>query len=161
MAAGARAAEISEVHAKGGAGGEAIAHAIVAAAESGEADFRHVYDEQNPLQAKIETLASCMYGADSVLFDPRALEQLQRFEAEGFGHLPVCVAKTQYSLSHDPSLKGRPSGFEFPIRELRLAAGAGFVVAYAGEVLTMPGLGRTPAYKQVDLDDDGQIVGLF
>tara|TARA_R110002073_G_scaffold30070_1_gene94225 strand:+ start:1268 stop:2962 length:1695 start_codon:yes stop_codon:yes gene_type:complete len=161
MAAGARAAEISEVHAKGGAGGEAIAHAIVAAAESGEADFRHLYDEQNPLQAKIETLANCLYGADSVLFEPRALEQLQRFEAEGFGHLPVCVAKTQYSLSHDPSLKGRPSGFEFPIRELRLAAGAGFVVAYAGEVLTMPGLGRTPAYKQVDLDDEGQIVGLF
>jgi formate--tetrahydrofolate ligase len=161
MAAGARAAEISEVHAKGGEGGEAIAHAIVAAAESGEADFRYLYDNNNPLKAKVETLASCLYGASSVLFEPRAVEQMQRFESEGYGDLPVCVAKTQYSLSHDASLKGRPTEFEFPVRELRLSAGAGFVVAFAGAVLTMPGLGRTPAYKQVDLDDDGQIVGLF
>lgn len=161
MAAGARAAEISEVHAKGGAGGEAIAHAIVAAAESGEADFRYLYEVDAPLASKIETLAKRLYGASSVLFEPRAVEQMQRFESEGFGDLPVCVAKTQYSLSHDASLKGRPSGFEFPVRELRLSAGAGFVVAFAGAVLTMPGLGRTPAYKQVDLDDDGEIIGLF
>jgi formyltetrahydrofolate synthetase len=90
-----------------------------------------------------------------------ARDQAAALEAQGAGRLPVCVAKTQYSLSHDPALKGRPSGFRLPIRGLRLAAGAGFVVAYAGEILTMPGLGRTPAYRQVDLDDQGRVLGLF
>lgn len=161
LAGGAVAAEISEVHGKGGAGGEAIAHAIVAAAESGACDFRYMYDLDASLEQKLETLAKNLYGASALELSAQAREQLERIEADGGGGLPVCVAKTQYSLSHDPKLKGRPTDFIFPVRELKLAAGAGFVVAYAGAVMTMPGLGRTPAYKQIDLDDAGRIIGLF
>ncbi|MFT7677331.1 MAG: formate--tetrahydrofolate ligase [Planctomycetota bacterium] len=161
LASGAVAAEISEVHGKGGAGGEAIAHAIVAAADSGSCDFKHLYDLEAGLEQKLETLAKDLYGADALELSPEAREQLKRIEADGGAGLPVCVAKTQYSLSHDSKLKGRPTGFTFPVRELKLAAGAGFVIAYAGAVMTMPGLGRTPAYRQVDLDDSGQIIGLF
>lgn len=161
LAAGAREALVSEVHGRGGAGGEALAHAIVAAAESGEARPRSVYDLEQGLEAKLEALATRLYGADGVDLSEAARDQAAALEAQGAGRLPVCVAKTQYSLSHDPALKGRPSGFRLPIRGLRLAAGAGFVVAYAGEILTMPGLGRTPAYRQVDLDDQGRVLGLF
>ncbi|MEZ6014312.1 MAG: formate--tetrahydrofolate ligase [Planctomycetota bacterium] len=160
LAAGARAAEVSEVHGKGGAGGEAIGRAIIAAAESGEADFRFAYEDSDPLAKKIETLAKRVYGASAVSFEPAARKTLARFEEQGFGHLPVCVAKTQYSLSHDPKLKGRPSGFTFPVREARLSAGAGFVVVLAGSIMTMPGLGRTPGYKRVDVDADGRVTGL-
>ena len=161
LAAGARAAEISEVHGKGGAGGEAIARAIVDAAESGEADFTFLYPDEMPLAQKVETLALKLYGAGSVEIAPAAAKTFADLEAKGYGHLPVCVAKTQYSLSHDAQFKGAPSGFVFPVREARLAAGAGFVVVYAGSVMTMPGLGRTPAYKQVDIDENGEVVGLF
>ncbi len=161
LEAGARAAEISEVHGKGGAGGEAIARAIVAAAESGEAAFEPIYPSDVPLTEKVETLALKLYGADSVEFSPEARATFARLESQGYGHLPICVAKTQYSLSHDASLKGAPKGFVFPVRDARLAAGAGFVVVYAGAIMTMPGLGRTPAYKQVDLDENGDVVGLF
>jgi formate--tetrahydrofolate ligase len=160
LAAGARAAEVSEVHGKGGVGGEKIARAIVAAAESGEADFRFAYDDSAPLAKKVEALATKIYGARDVVFEPAAKKALERFQAQGFGHLPVCVAKTQYSLSHDPKLKGRPTGFTFPVREARLSAGAGFVVVLAGTIMTMPGLGRTPGYKRIDLDEDGRITGL-
>jgi len=90
-----------------------------------------------------------------------ARKTLERLEAQGYGSLPICMAKTQYSLSHDAKLKGAPEGFAFPVREVRLAAGAGFVVAYAGTIMTMPGLGRTPAYKQVDIDENGDVLGLF
>ncbi len=161
LAAGARAAEISEVHGKGGAGGQAIAEAIVDAAESGEADFRFAYEDSLPLTEKVERLALGLYGAGSVEFSAAARATFERLQRQGYGDLPICVAKTQYSLSHDAQFKGRPKGFVFPVREARLAAGAGFVVVYAGTIMTMPGLGRTPAYKQVDLDDDGQVVGLF
>jgi formate--tetrahydrofolate ligase len=160
LAAGARAAEVSEVHGKGGAGGEAIARAIVAAAESGEANFQFAYDDSVPLAKKVEALATKLYGAKSVSFEPAARKALERFEAQGYGRLPVCVAKTQYSLSHDAKLKGRPTGFTFPVREARLAAGAGFVVVLAGTIMTMPGLGRTPGYKRIDIDADGRITGL-
>ncbi len=160
LAAGARAAEVSEVHGKGGVGGAAIASAIIAAAESGEARFRFAYPDDAPLARKIETLATELYGASAVHFEPAAKKTLERFEAQGFGRLPVCVAKTQYSLSHDPKLKGRPKGFTFPVREVRLSAGAGFVVALAGSIMTMPGLGRTPGYKRIDLDAEGRITGL-
>lgn len=161
LAAGARAAEVSEVHAKGGAGGEAIANAIVSAAESGEADFQLAYPDELPLMEKVERLALKLYGAGSVDFAPAAKATFERLEKLRYGHLPVCVAKTQYSLSHDAQFKGRPSGFVFPVRDARLAAGAGFVVVYAGAIMTMPGLGRTPAFKQVDLDENGEVVGLF
>ncbi|QDV04602.1 Formate--tetrahydrofolate ligase [Planctomycetes bacterium Poly30] len=161
LAAGARAAEISEVHGKGGAGGEAIARAIVAAAESGEADFSPLYPDDMLLADKVKRLAHELYGAETVEIAPAAAKTFATLEAQGYGHLPVCVAKTQYSLSHDASLKGAPRGFAFPVREARLAAGAGFVVVYAGTVMTMPGLGRTPAYKQVDIDENGEVIGLF
>ena len=102
-----------------------------------------------------------MYGAAAVDYAPRAERQLAGLEERGWGDLPVCVAKTQYSLSHDPQFKGRPRGYLFPVREARLAAGAGFVIVYAGEIRTMPGLGRSPGYRGVDLDAEGRIVGLF
>ncbi|MGD2016532.1 MAG: formate--tetrahydrofolate ligase [Planctomycetota bacterium] len=161
LAAGARAAEVSEVHARGGEGGAAIGQAIIDAAESGEADFKLLYPDDAPLAEKIETLARRIYGAGSVEFAPAARKTLERLEAQGYGSLPICMAKTQYSLSHDAKLKGAPEGFAFPVREVRLAAGAGFVVAYAGTIMTMPGLGRTPAYKQVDIDENGDVLGLF
>lgn len=161
LAAGARAAEISEVHAKGGAGGEAVAKAVIETAESGSADFRFLYDLEASTEEKLRTLAKELYGAAGIELEPAAKESIARFEADGYSNLPVCVAKTQYSLSHDASLKGRPVGFQFPIRDVRLSAGAGFLVAYAGNIMTMPGLGRTPAYKQVDLDDEGRAIGLF
>jgi formate--tetrahydrofolate ligase len=161
LAAGAEAAEVSEVHAKGGAGGEALAASVVRVAESGKADFRPLYADAAGLREKIETLAVRLYGAGSVEFSPLAAAQLDKLTERGFGHLPICMAKTQYSLSHDPQFKGRPKGFVFPVRELRLAAGAGFVVAYSGNIMTMPGLGRKPAYKGVDLDAEGRIQGLF
>ncbi|MEM1449252.1 MAG: formate--tetrahydrofolate ligase [Planctomycetota bacterium] len=161
LIAGARAAEISEVHARGGAGGEAIGRAIVEAAESGEADFRTLYPDDMSLAGKVETLALKLYGAGSVEFSASARQTFERLESLGYGRLPVCIAKTQYSLSHDAQFKGAPRGFVFPVREARLAAGAGFVVVYAGAIMTMPGLGRTPAYRHVDLNDAGEVVGLF
>lgn len=161
LAAGAEAAEISEVHGKGGDGGAALAKAVIETAESGKADFRFLYELEASTQDKLNTLATELYGAEGVDFAPEALAAIKRYEEAGYGNLPVCVAKTQYSLSHDPKLKGRPTGFRFPIRDVRLSAGAGFLVAYAGNVMTMPGLGRTPAFKQVDLDDEGRAIGLF
>jgi len=161
LAAGCKAAEISNLHAEGGEGGLALAEAVVRVAESGEADFRPLYELGIPIQEKIHALATTLYGAGSVQFSPLALEQLAELQSSGYGELPVCVAKTQYSLSHDPQFKGRPKGFVFPIRDMRLSAGAGFVVIYAGAIMTMPGLGRKPGYLNVDLDDDGQIQGLF
>ncbi len=109
----------------------------------------------------MRTLAKELYGASEVEFAPKALESIAHYEKAGYGNLPVCVAKTQYSLSHDATLKGRPKDFTFPIRDVRLSAGAGFLVAYAGDVMTMPGLGRMPAYKSVDLNEEGHAIGLF
>ena len=161
LAAGAVGCEESTVFQRGGEGGEALAHAIVKAAESDTADFRHLYDLDTPIRSKIETVATRVYGAGSVEYTPRALEEIARFENAGFGNLPICIAKTQYSLSHDGKFKGRPHGFVFPVREVRLYAGAGFLVPLAGTIMTMPGLGRTPAYKGIDIDSDGNITGLF
>ena len=161
LAAGARAAEVSEVHARGGEGGAAIGQAIIDAAESGESDFKLLYSDEASLTEKVEALALKIYGAGSVEFSAAAKKTFARLEEQGYGKLPICMAKTQYSLSHDAQLKGAPEGFVFPVREARLAAGAGFVVVYAGAIMTMPGLGRTPAYKQVDIDEDGEILGLF
>jgi formate--tetrahydrofolate ligase len=161
MAGGARGAFLSEVHAKGGAGGEQIAQAIIEAAESGEANVQPLYEPETPLIEKLGILVKKQYGGAGVELEPEAQAQLKKIEEQGGAHLPICVAKTQYSLSHDGSLKGRPTGFTLPIRSLRLAAGAGFVIAYAGKIMTMPGLGRKPAYKAVDLDEEGRVVGLF
>ena len=145
----------------GGAGAEDLAAAVWAAAEEGAPDFRLLYPDDMPLARKIETIATRVYGADGVDIAPAAAKQLAQYEAMGFGHLPVCMAKTQYSLSHDPKLLGRPTGFRVPIREVRLSAGAGFVTPLAGDMRTMPGLNSQPGGERIDIDADGNVVGLF
>ncbi|QDU83866.1 Formate--tetrahydrofolate ligase [Planctomycetes bacterium Pla163] len=160
LAAGARAVAKSEVFTKGSDGGLEVADAVIAAAESGEARFRHAYEVTDRVPTKVEALVRGIYGGERAAFSPQASEQLARLESRGQADLPICVAKTQYSLSHDPALLGRPTGFEFPVRELRHYAGAGILVPLAGEVMTMPGLGRRPAFKGIDLAPDGTIIGL-
>jgi formate--tetrahydrofolate ligase len=161
LAAGATDAVLANHWADGGAGAEDLAEAVWAAANDGTADFKLLYPDELPLARKIETIVQQVYGGDGVDFAPAASKQLAQYEALGFGNLPVCMAKTQYSLSHDPALKGRPSGFRVPIREVRLAAGAGFVTPLAGEMRTMPGLPSHPGGENIDIDSEGQIVGLF
>ncbi|MBL0966851.1 MAG: formate--tetrahydrofolate ligase [Blastomonas sp.] len=147
--------------AQGGAGAESLAQAVARIAASGEARFRPLYDDALPLIAKIETVAKRIYRAEGVSATPAVLSQLTRWEEAGYGHLPVCMAKTQYSFSADPALLGAPSGHILPVREVRLSAGAGFVVAICGEIMTMPGLPRVPAAEAIRLDDQGEIEGLF
>jgi formate--tetrahydrofolate ligase len=146
--------------AEGGAGAEALAHEIVALADR-PSTFKPLYPLDLPLKAKIETVAREIYGAAGVALAPRAEKALARFEREGWGGLPVCIAKTPYSFSADPALLGAPSGHVLPVREVRLSAGAGFVVAICGEVMTMPGLPRVPAANSIHLGPDGRIEGLF
>lgn len=147
--------------ADGGAGTEEIARKVVEVLESGEADFKPLYPDEMPLLEKIETIAREVYRADGVSVDSRVLNQLKDFEDAGFGHFPVCMAKTQYSFSSDPTLRGAPRGFTVPIREVRLSAGAEFIVAIAGDIMTMPGLPRNPAAHNIFVNDGGQIEGLF
>ncbi|WP_417668102.1 formate--tetrahydrofolate ligase [Roseibium sp.] len=147
--------------ADGSAGTEALAHKVVELAESGQAQFAPLYDDDLPLFAKIEQVAKRIYRADEVLADKSVRDQLHRWEESGFGHLPVCMAKTQYSFSTDPGLRGAPTGHSVPVREVRLAAGAGFIVAICGEIMTMPGLPSVPSATKIGLDDNGQIDGLF
>ncbi len=147
--------------AEGGAGATELADAVAALAEAGSAQFAPLYDDDLPLLDKIKTVASRLYRAGSVDAEPAIIAQLARFEAAGFGHLPVCIAKTQYSFSTDPTMLGAPVGHTVHIREVRLAAGAGFVVAVCGEIMTMPGLPRVPAAEAIGFDDDGRIEGLF
>ncbi|WP_289036066.1 formate--tetrahydrofolate ligase [uncultured Roseibium sp.] len=147
--------------ADGGAGTEALAHKVVELAESDTAQFAPLYDDELPLFEKIEQIAKRIYRADEVLADKSVRDQLRRWEADGFGHLPVCMAKTQYSFSTDPALRGAPTGHSVPVREVRLSAGAGFVVAICGEIMTMPGLPSVPSANHIGLDDNGQIEGLF
>jgi formate--tetrahydrofolate ligase len=160
-AAGARDAVLTTHFTDGGAGAEALAEAVWAAATDGAPEFRMLYPNDSPLSTKIWTVATEIYGADGIDLLPAAEKSLRRIEELGFGHLPVCIAKTQYSLSHDPLLLGRPREFRVPIRDLRLFAGAGFVTAYAGEMRTMPGLPTRPGGENIDIDADGNIVGLF
>src|SRR5439155_15277580 len=131
-----------------------LAHAVWAAAEQGAPDFRLLYPDDMPLTQKIETIATQVYGADGVDLLPAAARQLAQYEKLGFGSLPICMAKTQYSLSHDGALKGRPTGFRVPIREVRLSAGAGFSTPLAGEMRTMPSLPSPPAGENIDLDEN-------
>ena len=147
--------------ADGGAGAETLAHKVVALADSGKADFTPLYKDALPLADKIRTVAQQIYGADDILLDKRVHQQLSQLEADGFGNLPVCMAKTQYSFSTDPTRLGAPSGHQIPVREVRLAAGAGFVVVICGEIMTMPGLPRVPAANSIRIDDTGQVEGLF
>jgi len=161
LAAGARAAVVADHWARGGAGAEDLARAVWAAAEEGAPDFRLLYPDDAPLLDKIEAIAVEVYGADGVDLLPAAEKQLRQYEGLGFGGLPICMAKTQYSLSHDAALKGRPRGFRVPIREVRLSAGAGFITPLVGEMRTMPGLPSRPGGENIDIDADGNVVGLF
>jgi len=161
LAAGAAGAVVARHWADGGAGAADLAHAVWAAAEQGAPDFRLLYPDDMPLAQKIETIATQVYGADGVDLLPAAAKQLAQYEKLGFGNLPICMAKTQYSLSHDGTLKGRPTGFRVPIREVRLSAGAGFITPLAGEMRTMPGLPSRPGGENIDIDENGEIVGLF
>ena len=156
---GAAAAPISDAFRRGGQGATNLASAVVEAAK-GNSRFDFLYPLDMPLVEKIRTLATRLYGAQEVEFQAPARRQLEQFTQGGFANLPVCIAKTQYSLSHDPTLLGRPTGFRFPIRDVRLAAGAGFVYALAGEIQTMPGLPSVPAACHIDLDPSGEIRGL-
>ncbi len=152
---------LSEVFAKGGEGGIELAKEVVALATSGKADFKLLYGEELGLKEKIETIAKKIYGAVGVNYTKEANNALKDFEKMGYGHLPVCMAKTQYSFSDDPALLGRPEGFEITIKNCRIAAGAGFVVVLTGDIMTMPGLPKVPAAEKIDVSDDGVISGLF
>ena len=147
--------------AEGSAGTEELAHKVVAMVDGGIADFKPLYADDLSLFEKIQTISRDIYGADGAVADKRVLDQLSQWQDDGHGHLPVCMAKTQYSFSTDPALKGAPSGHSVPIREVRLSAGAEFVVAVCGEVMTMPGLPRVPAANSIRLNASGQIEGLF
>ena len=151
---------LSEVWAKGGEGGEALAEKVEAVLQK-KADFRYIYDEKETIPEKIGKIAREIYGAAGVDFTKEAQRELEELEALGFDKMPVCMAKTQYSLSDDAALLGRPEGFRITVRELRLAAGAGFVVALTGSILTMPGLPKHPAAMDMDITEDGRITGLF
>ena len=152
---------LSEVWAKGGEGGIALAEKVLETLETKESNFKVLYEDELTLKEKIETVAKEIYGADGVSFAPAAAKQLANLEALGFGKLPVCMAKNQYSLSDDQTKLGRPTGFEMSVREVYVSAGAGFVVVLTGAVTTMPGLSKTPAAYGIDVNDDGVITGLF
>ena len=152
---------LSDVFAKGGEGGIELAKEVVALAESGKADFKPIYELDMPLKAKIETIAKEIYGADGVNYTKEADKALKEFEALGYGNLPICMAKTQYSFSDDQTLLGRPSGFTITIKNCRIAAGAVFVVVLTGDIMTMPGLPKVPAAEKIDVSDEGVISGLF
>jgi len=156
---GAFATVESQVFAEGGAGGDDLAAAVEqACAQPGE--FRYLYDVSWSLTKKIETLTSTIYGASSVEYSNEARKQLERYEKQGYGNLPICMAKTQYSLSHDASKIGAPRDYAFPIREVRLAAGAGFIYPLAGDMRTMPGLPTSPGAERIDIDAEGNTIGL-
>ncbi|MBQ0168063.1 MAG: formate--tetrahydrofolate ligase [Treponema sp.] len=146
---------------KGGAGSTELAAAVAEIADSGKSAYQPLYELELPLTDKIRKIATEIYRADHVEFDTAALKKLQSYEESGYGNLPVCIAKTQNSISHDPKLIGAPHGYAFPVRDVQLYAGAGFVVALAGDIMTMPGLPKAPAALDIDVDDNGVISGLF
>ena len=152
---------LSDVFAKGGEGGIDLAKEVIALADSGESKFAPIYPLDMSLKGKLETIAKEIYGADGVNYTKEADKALKEFEELGYGNLPICMAKTQYSFSDDPALLGRPSGFKITIRNCRIAAGAGFIVVLTGDVMTMPGLPKVPAAEKIDVTDDGVISGLF
>jgi formyltetrahydrofolate synthetase len=160
MAAGADDAVPSEVWEKGGAGGEELARAVVKAADKPSA-FKLTYETDAPIKEKIEAVATKIYGADGVDYSPTAEKKIKMYTDLGYTNVPVCMAKTHLSISHDPTIKGRPTGFRLPIRDVRAAMGAGFLYPLCGDMRTMPGLPSVPAGTKIDLDDDGNVVGLF
>ena len=147
--------------ADGGAGTTDLAQHVVEMVDAGTSQFAPLYDSDMPIWEKMRTIATRIYGAEDIIADKKVRDQIDKFQDSGFGNLPICVAKTQYSFSTDPDLKGAPSGHVVPIREVRLSAGAGFLVFVCGEIMTMPGLPRIPAADKIHIDDDGLIQGLF
>jgi formate--tetrahydrofolate ligase len=147
--------------ANGSAGIEELSHKVVQLAESGAANFAPLYPDEMPLFQKLETIAKRIYHADEVIADKSIRDQLKTWEAAGYGHLPICVAKTQYSFTTDPTVRGAPTGHSVPVREVRLSAGAGFIVAICGEIMTMPGLPKVPSAEVIRLNDEGNVEGLF
>lgn len=160
VAAGAETAVMTDHWAQGGEGAVALAEAVAAACEE-PADFRFLYPLELPIKEKIEIIAREIYQAGEVVYEPEAERQIRTYEANGFGDLPICMAKTHLSISHDPALKNAPSGYTMSVREVRASVGAGFIYPLLGDMRTMPGLGSQPAYMNVDIDEDGRVVGLF
>ena len=154
-------AHIATHFSEGSKGSEALAQTVAKLADSGAAQFNPLYPDDMPIEAKIRTVAQSIYGAGDIELQGSSREDLKRFEQMGFGKLPVCIAKTQYSFSTDPNLRGAPSGHIIPVRQVRLSAGAGFVVAICGDIMTMPGLPREPAALRIGLDAQGNVEGLF
>jgi formate--tetrahydrofolate ligase len=152
---------LSDVHSQGGAGGEDLAGQLLELLQEPSREFHLLYPDDMPAEEKIRTIAQKIYGADDISLAPNARKDLDSIFSQGFGNLPVCMAKTQYSLSDDPSVLGRPSGFKVTVREIRLSAGAGFIVPLTGDIMTMPGLPKAPAAELIDIDPDGRITGLF
>ncbi len=146
---------------EGSKGTQELAHHVAEVADSGQAQFHTLYDDDMPLWEKARHIARTLYGADDIIADKKIRDQFAKFEADGYGHFPVCMAKTQYSFSTDPALMGAPSGHEVPIREVRLSAGAEFIVVVCGDIMTMPGLPRVPSADNIRLNDAGQVEGLF
>lgn len=161
LRAGADAAVPSDHWACGGAGAVELAKAVIAQLQDSESQFQFLYELEQPIEDKIATIARAMYGADGIKILPEARAQIDTYTRQGYAHLPICMAKTHLSLSHDPLLKGRPTGFTVPIRSVRLSAGARFLYPLCGAMQTMPGLSTRPGYYDIDLDEDGQVVGLF
>jgi formate--tetrahydrofolate ligase len=157
---GAHGAELNEAFAKGGEGAVRLAEAVVDAVSQPN-DFHYLYELDAPIKDKIETIARRVYKADGVDFLPAALDKIERYTKDGLGTVPICMAKSQLSLSHDPNLLNAPTGFRLPVRDLRAYTGAGWIVAFCGDMQTMPGYGVTPAFHNVDIDDEGRTVGLF
>jgi formate--tetrahydrofolate ligase len=148
--------------ARGSAGAESLARAVVELAEQPVANnFQYLYTDEMTLWNKVRAVAQNIYGADNIMADVKVRQKFKDFEAAGYGRLPVCMAKTQYSLSTDPLLLGRPKNFDVPIRDIKLSAGAGFIVVLCGDIMTMPGLPKVPSAEIIDIDDKGEIVGLF
>lgn len=152
---------LSQVWARGGEGGEALAGKVLETLEKRESHYCPIYKDEMALEDKICTIATEIYGADGVVYEPAARKALKRIEDMGFGHFPVCMAKTQYSLSDDPAKLGRPEGFDIHVRDVYVSAGAGFVVVLTGAIMTMPGLPKQPAAYGIDVDHEGRITGLF
>ena len=152
---------LSTVWADGGKGGEELAREVVRLCEEEKGDFTFSYEDDCSIAEKIENVVKKVYGGDGVIITPVAKKQIENLEALGFGKAPVCIAKTQYSFSDDPTKLGAPEGFKVTVRNVKISAGAGFVVVLTGDILTMPGLPKVPAAEKIDVDENGKIIGLF
>jgi len=152
---------VSKHWADGSAGSENLAKRVAEVADTNEANFSPIYPDDMSLEDKIQNICKNIYRADEAVMDKKILDQLKDWEEQGYGHLPVCMAKTQYSFSTDPNLRGAPTGHVIPVREVRISAGAGFIVAVCGEIMTMPGLPRHPAAETICINENGEIDGLF